>query len=126
MPPDSSRQIWNLITGFRATQLLFVAAATRLADHLGTGPLSAERVSEAAGTHPRSTLRILRGLAQLDVVREAEDGVFVLTDLGQLLRTDVAGSMRPVALLYGEDWLWRAYGSMLYSVRTGEPGFTAV
>jgi hypothetical protein len=31
--------------------------------------------------------------------------------------------MRNVALLYGDDWLWRAYGNTIYSVRTGKPAF---
>ena len=43
----------------------------------------------------------------------------------ELLRSNVPGSMRNVALLYGDEWVWRAYGRMLHSVQTGKPGFTA-
>jgi hypothetical protein len=32
--------------------------------------------------------------------------------------------LRDVALLYGEDWLWQAYGNMTHSIRTGTPAFT--
>jgi SAM-dependent methyltransferase len=28
-----------------------------------------------------------------------------------------------VALLYGEDWLWRTYGNLFYSLQTGRPAF---
>jgi hypothetical protein len=38
----------------------------------------------------------------------------------------VPGSLRSLALLYGEDWLWQAYGRTLYSVQTGRPAFEHV
>ncbi|MGH9627101.1 MAG: methyltransferase, partial [Bryobacteraceae bacterium] len=75
--------------------------------------------------HPDALYRLLRALATLGVLDETPDGRFSLAATGELLRSDVSGSMRNVALLYGEDWLWRAYGNMLYSVRTGEPAFSA-
>ena len=32
-------------------------------------------------------------------------------------------SLRDVAILYGEPWLWQVYGQLMHSVRTGEPAF---
>jgi hypothetical protein len=34
--------------------------------------------------------------------------------------------VRALAMLYGEHWIWNAYGKLMHSVRTGEPAFDAV
>jgi SAM-dependent methyltransferase len=57
------------------------------------------------------------------VLVESAGGRFALTAAGERLRSDVPGSLRNVALLYGEDFIWQAYGNMTYSVRTGLPAF---
>src|SRR5215831_16629443 len=51
---------------------------------------------------------------------------FALTPLAQPLRTDVPGSLRASAMLYGERWWWLACGDLLHSVRTGQPAFDHV
>jgi ubiquinone/menaquinone biosynthesis C-methylase UbiE len=43
-----------------------------------------------------------------------------------LLRRDVPGSLHGLAVLYGDDWLWRAYGQMLHSAITGQSAFAHV
>jgi hypothetical protein len=46
--------------------------------------------------------------------------------LADLLRTEAPASIRPFALLSGEEWSWRAEGALLYSVRTGQATFNPV
>ena len=46
-----------------------------------------------------------------------------LTPLAEVLRSDVPGSLRASAVLYGERWWWYACGELLHSVRTGQPAF---
>ena len=115
----------DMIMGFRVTQMLYVAAKLQLADHLVDGPLSAERVAASAGADSASVGRLMRALTSLGILTEA-GGRFGLTALGQLLRRDVPNSLNGIAMLYGEEWLWTAYGRMLHSVRTGETAFTQV
>jgi ubiquinone/menaquinone biosynthesis C-methylase UbiE len=50
------------------------------------------------------------------------DAPFALTPLSQLLRADVAGSMRSVAVLAGEPWR-AAWYDLSYAVRTGRSAF---
>jgi hypothetical protein len=69
--------------------------------------------------------RMLRGLSVLGIVVQNSDGNFALTETGQLLRSELPQSMRNVAVLYGEQWLWSAYGNMAHSVLTGSPAFIA-
>jgi hypothetical protein len=56
-----------------------------------------------------------------------EDGPsFRLTPSAELLRSDVPASLRVTAEAVGEDWMWRAWGSLLHSVSTGETAFDHV
>src|SRR5690348_13195985 len=106
----------HLIMGFRATQMLYVAARLGLADHLGHGPQTPELLAQATGADAQALRRLLRALASMGIFAEEVDGAFALTPLAEHLRSDAPQSLRGVALLYGEEWLWQAYGQMLYSV----------
>jgi hypothetical protein len=109
----------NMIMGFRTTQLIFVAAKLGLADHLRHEPQTPERLARRVGAEPGALGRLLRALASLGVFAETNEGAFALTPLGQLLETSSAGSLRGMAILYGEEWLWQAYGQMLASASIG-------
>lgn len=133
MKPHSVRQasehhlreaLREQIMGFRTTQMIHVAARLGLADLLAAGPRSVAELAAAAGAEPQALHRLLRALASLGIFAQDEAGDFVLTAQAELLRSDVQGSLRDIALLYGEDWLWQAYGNMTHSVRTGAPAFT--
>jgi hypothetical protein len=113
----------QLIMGFRVTQLICVAAKLGLADQLQQGPQTPQQLAHAVGAEPQALYRLLRALANLGLFAETAGGAFALTPLAQLLRTNVDGSIRSLAILYGEEWLWQAYGRMLYSVQTGRPAF---
>lgn len=112
------------IMGFRTTQMIHVAAKLGLADRLAAGPCSVENLAAAVGAEPQALHRLLRALASLGIFAQDETGCFALTPQAELLRSDVQGSLRDIALMYGEDWLWQAYGNMTHSVRTGAPAFT--
>src|SRR5688572_20294771 len=116
----------QLIMGFRITQLIYVAAKLGLADHLQQGPQTAQALAQAVGTEPQALYRLLRALASLGIFTETAEGTFALTPLAELLQSGVPGSMRGLAILYGEEWLWQVYGQMLYSVQTGQPAFEHV
>jgi hypothetical protein len=45
-----------------------------------------------------------------------------LTALGNQLRSNVPGSMRNFALMFGGERAWRSWGELLHCVRTGESG----
>jgi hypothetical protein len=115
----------QLIMGFRNTQLLHVAAKLNIADALAAGPKTASALAEEIGAHSMALFRMLRGLSVLGIVVQNSDGNFALTETGQLLRSELPQSMRNVAVLYGEQWLWSAYGNMAHSVLTGSPAFIA-
>jgi hypothetical protein len=117
--------VQQLIMGFRTTQLLHVVAKLRIADLLQDGSRDATDLAHAVAAHPGALYRVLRALSSLGVFAEGSDGRFELTPLGQTLRSDTPGSLRGLAELYGEEWLWRAYGKTLGSVMSGLPAFQA-
>jgi hypothetical protein len=120
--PGSVTTFWERLQGFQVTQLLHVAATLRLPDLLADGPRPAVELASATGTHADSLVRLLRALAQWDIVEETAAGRFGLAPMGQLLRTDVPESLHAFAVLYGQAWYAGSW-ELLHSVRTGEVGF---
>jgi len=107
-------------------QVVRVAAQLGLADLLADGPRSVDDLAVATGTHAPSLARLVRALAALGVVAEAEGSRVELTPLGATLRSDVPGSVRDSFLFLVGDWSWRTWGGLLYSVQTGEPAFDRI
>jgi len=108
------------------TQLIHVAATLGVADLLAGGPRSSHELAASLKVDPGALYRVLRALASFGIFEETDPGSFALTDLAGPLRTDVPGSLRASAVLYGEPWWWRAFGDLLHSVRTGQPAFDHV
>jgi hypothetical protein len=99
----------QLILGFRTTQLIYVAAKLDLADYLQQGPQTPQQLAQVVAAEPQALYRLLRALASLGIFAETNDGRFQLTPLARQLQRDVPGSLHGMALLYGDEWLWRAY-----------------
>ena len=62
---------------------------------------TAAEVATEIDLHPAILYPLLRALASLGVLRETPERGFILTERGALLRTDVAGSLRYLAMLEG-------------------------
>jgi hypothetical protein len=122
--PDA--EVMELVVAKIKTHAVGVFAQLGLADLLADGPQSARKLAERTGTHAPSLNRLLRTLAALNVVSEPGPGVYGLTSVGQLLRSDVSGSMRGIATMFGSEFHARAWGCLTHSVSTGEPAFDRV
>jgi hypothetical protein len=123
---DPAVALRHMIMGFRVTQLIYVAAKLGIADHLRLGPQSVDALAGVSGAHPRALYRLLRALASIGIFAETDDGHFYLTPLAELLQTEVPGSLHALAILYGDDWYYRAYGTLLHSIMTGTSAFQHV
>lgn len=111
----------ELATGAWTTQVLYVAAKLGIADRLAGGPAHAEKVAEQIGADPDAVYRLMRAMTSRGVLREGRDGRFALTPVGEALRSDSEGSLRDMVLFIGHPSRWADWGSLLYSVQTGEP-----
>lgn len=116
----------RMIYGFMLSQAIYVAAKLGLADLLQNGPRSSEDLACATCMHAPSLYRILRTLSVIGVFEETEPNLFALTPLGETLRTDAEGSLRPLAVCMGGQCNWQAWGDILHSVKTGESAFEHV
>lgn len=116
---DFYKQVFG---GSWITQGIWVAAELGIADLLAQGPLTADELASRTNTHSAALYRVLRALAGLGIFEENGNGQFSLTPLAELLRSDVPGSQRSIAIMMGDEF-YAAWGELLHSARTGEPGF---
>ncbi|MCF6149981.1 MAG: methyltransferase [Candidatus Kuenenia sp.] len=112
----------QMFGGAWITQGLWVAAELGIADLLADGPCKVEELAAKTGAHAGSLYRVLRALAGVGVFSHDGHGRFSLTPLADLLRSDVPGSQRALAILMGGEF-HAAWGELLHSAKTGEPGF---
>jgi hypothetical protein len=115
-----------MLTGFRLSAALAVAADLGVSDELVSGPRSVADLAAAVSADEETLYRLMRALATMRVYDEQDDGRFALTPLGEGLRSDVPGSLRPQARTLTDPALWAAWGHLGHSVRTGDNAFEAL
>jgi hypothetical protein len=113
----------QLVFGFFPSAVLSVAVRLRIPDLVADGPKSNDELAGTTETDPASLYRLLRALAYLGIVQETEPRHFGLTDMGQLLRADVPGSMAATTQLFCGEHTWRAWGDLMAGVQTGKPSY---
>jgi O-methyltransferase/methyltransferase family protein len=124
VPGDKpARDIIDLVAGPWRAQTVYLAAKLGLADHLANRPLTAEALATEVGADPVSLRRFLRLLVGIGVFAGSDRDGYSLTESGNLLRTNVPGSMRDLAISYGELF-FPAWVDPLPTAITGEQGFT--
>jgi len=118
----------SMINGYWMTQMIYTAARLGIADALAEGPQTVYTLAARFSVHQPSLYRLLRALASRGIFTETEDGCFDLTPLGELLRTDVPGSLHSLALYSGapEQHRYDSWGDLYETIRTGEPAFPRV
>jgi O-methyltransferase domain/Dimerisation domain len=121
--PDRS-QLNAMITGFRLSAALGVAAELGISDLLADGPRTLAELAAATSSHEDTLYRLMRALATVGAYDE-QDGRWSVTELGEGLRSDVPGTLRPLARTLSSPALWAAYGHLGHSVHTGENAFQA-
>ncbi len=119
---EPAREILELIVGPWRAQTVYLAAKLGLADHLAEGALTAPDLAARVGADPVALQRFLRLLAGVGVLAGDEAAGYTLTDSGELLRTNVPGSMRDLAISYGELF-YPVWVDPLPTAVTGEQGF---
>ena len=117
--PHPAAEALRLATAYQASRALHVALGLGLPDLLAGDPRSAEDLARETATHAPSLRRLLRALAAYGVFSEGEDGRFALGPLGIALRSGVPGSVRDLALMWGDEDYWLTWAELQRCVRTG-------
>jgi len=123
-PAGSAEYLRNLLVGHIPVQLACAMAGLGLADLLADGPMTVDELSAAAKARPDLLRRLVRGLADIGLVTLEDDDRVSATEMGALLRSGTAGSMRELALYRGGP-SYTSWGKLEHTVRTGEPAFEA-
>src|SRR5687767_14453962 len=119
------RALGQMIGGYHASQIIYVAARLGVADRLRDGPRRSDELAPLVGAHPAALHRLLRALVEIGVLVEEGEGRFDVTPMGRYLQEDAPNSLRAPALCYG-DTFYRAWGALLHSVQTGETAYQHV
>ncbi|MBB5953574.1 hypothetical protein FHS29_000144 [Saccharothrix tamanrassetensis] len=123
-PDQVKRDMLHLMSGAWRTRSLAAVAELGVADLLADGPKSTAELAARTGARTDNLRRVLRFLASLGVFAFDGDS-WSSTELGAMLRSDVEGSQRDLARLYG-GLFYRSFGALEHTVRTGESAFTRV
>jgi hypothetical protein len=120
-PSEQPPPVFQMATGYWVSQSIYVAAKLAIPDAIGSSLKSCPEIAAAIGANESALFRLLRALCSIGICAE-KNGRFGLTSQGRLLQNGVPGSWRSMVLTLGEIH-YRAWGELLYSVKTGQPAF---
>jgi SAM-dependent methyltransferase len=120
-----AQQLLRLGFGFAVSQALRVVAELKIPDLLSAGESDVDELARETQTNADALYRIMRLLAAENVFREVSHRIFVLTEVGAALRSDLGSGPRDfVRMINSEAYL--AFEQLTHSVRTGKPAFDKV
>jgi hypothetical protein len=120
--PPPPAVVMQMIMGRFVSHAIGAAARLDLAEHLASGPKTAEELGKACGAHGPSVYRLLRALASVGVFAQQGER-FTNTPLSETLRSGAHGSVRPMAIFMTHPDHIAAWAQLPYSVNTGASGF---
>ncbi len=123
---DVTPDLRSLVTAFRTSAAISTAAELGISDELASGPLTLAQLASRVGADEDTLGRLMRVLVALGVYAVSTEGLYAGTPLGDGLRTDAAGSLRPLARMLQDPATWAAWGHLTHSVRTGDTAFEAL
>ena len=123
--PEASFKMYELISGYWVAACIHAVAKMDIADHLATGKMSITELAQKTASDTISLRRLMRAVTSVGIFEEVDKDVYMMNQLGETLRTNVPGSIKPWALAnLGEHY--PAFGQLAYSVRTGNVAFDYV
>ena len=122
-PPAAA--LLQIVYGPFIARALWAVAELGVADVLEERPRCAAEVAAALELSEDPVERLLVALVPMGVVGDDGDGVYRNGPLGELLRSDVPGSLRAYVRYAWNLPLLRAWDGILDVLRSGEPSFAA-
>jgi hypothetical protein len=118
---DNHSRMHKMILGASIAQLVRCAALFSFADHLASGPTTAEAIAAAEGLDADATYRLMRACSSFGLLIPHKERAFAATPLLRTLGKDDALSLRDLAIMQGGKAHWGPLGSLDQAVRTGRP-----
>lgn len=117
LPPPM--QLMQMLMGFMVTKGISAAAKLGIADQLAAGPRYYVALASALGVDNKALHRLMRGLSSVGVFTETAPGTYGLTPISNLLRAEVPGSLRSMAVMITTPSHWLPWGKFEETVRKG-------
>jgi hypothetical protein len=124
MDPAAQR-VLQIAQGYQLSQALYVATKLGAADVLAAEPMAAEAIAPAVNAQAPQLRRVLRALVAAGIFSKLDDGRFASNDAAATLRAGAPGGVRDVVINFGEE-MYRSFGELLHTVKTGETAFDSV
>jgi hypothetical protein len=118
-PPEA--QIAGMLLSQVVPRLIHLMATLKLADHLASGPRSADELAPLTGTHAPTLHRVMRTLASLGLLTEDASHRFALQPLGATLKSGTPS--HAAALIIGGELCTRSMDDFMFAAQTGKTGF---
>jgi hypothetical protein len=125
-PPDpaaaaaAAQHVLQIGSGYILSAALWAVTTLDVPGQLAAGPRSAADLARATGAHEDALYRALRALAMVGIFEETSPRTFANNLASSLLREDVPGSVRAMALWMPDPFHFRIYAETLHAVKTGE------
>lgn len=116
LPPQA--QVLQFIMGPFVSQAIGAVARLGVADQLAKGAKSAAELAPLVSANSDALHRVMRALASVGFFTMSGER-FALTPVGEVLRSDVPGSMRNMAMAETDHAHWATWGRFPDAVRTG-------
>jgi hypothetical protein len=113
------QQLSQRISGHWVTQIIGTVARFGVADRLAKGPRSSDELAPELSVHPEALYRLLRAGGSAGLLQEVSPRTFALTPMGELLRSDVPGTLRSRAMMMSDPAHWLPWGLLPEAIRTG-------
>ena len=120
------KELLEIVYSYRKAQLLYVAAKLGISAILADGPKSSDEIAKCTDTDPDALYRVLRALSVLGIYKENAKKHFELTAKGALLQKDAPSPVWINVIMRMEEYNWRPWGELLYSVKTGNSAFEKI
>ena len=118
---EQGGRVGRLLEGMMTAQVTSVLARLGVPDQLAGGPLTADEIAPRVGAAADGLRRLLAAAAAYGLVSQDSQGRFALTEDGAVLRSDVDGSARALAIGFFGPPIWASFGRIADVVRNPEP-----
>jgi hypothetical protein len=119
-------ELLTIIYSYRKAQLLYMAAKLKIADILSDGPKNYIEIAKKTGTHAETIYRVLRALASFGIFNEIEGKSFEINSVSKFLAKDHPSKLNTIIIMRMEEYNWKPWGELLYSVKTGKSSFKKI
>ncbi len=116
-----AKLLHQLVTGYRASQVVSAVARFRIADRLADGPLTLDDLAVRLDIAHDHLYRLLAAAVSVGLMEEVAPRAFALAPLGEPLRSDVPGSLRSYAMALTAPAQWLPWARLPHAVVSRQP-----